>query len=136
MARTDEHVDHRKLAFKALIRVAPLSDARSDQRRLDLLRTTLAMCEDDAERKLVLQRAASIRILEAVHFIAPYLKQSPFAEQACESIVELAHHRSLREPNKAEFDLLLDEVIATSKDATTIDRAQRYKKGQTWVRPK
>jgi hypothetical protein len=51
-------------------------------------------------------------------------------------VVELAHHRGLREPNKAEFDQALDKVIQTSQDATVVDRAQRYKKGQTWVRPK
>jgi len=50
-------------------------------------------------------------------------------------VVELAHHRDLREPNKAEFDRALDKVIQTSKDATVVDRANRYKKGQTWARP-
>ena len=54
----------------------------------------------------------------------------------CETIVELAHHRGLREPNKAEFDPLLDRVMATSKDEVVVDRAQRYKKGETWNRPK
>ena len=44
--------------------------------------------------------------------------------------------RGLREPHKAEFDQALDKVIQTSQDATVVDRAQRYKKGQTWVRPK
>jgi hypothetical protein len=57
-------------------------------------------------------------------------------EHACETIVELAHHRGLREPNKPEFDRALDKVMATSKNATTVDRAKRYKNNQTWVRPK
>ena len=38
-----------------------------------------------------------------------------------------------REPNKAEFDRAPDRVIETSKDATVIDRAGYYKKGQTWA---
>ncbi len=59
-----------------------------------------------------------------------------YAQQACQSVVELAHHRELRDENKAEFDRALDKVIQASKDATVIDRANRYKKGQTWVRPK
>jgi len=136
LARTEEHAEHRKLALKALIRVAPLPDARSDERRLDLLRTTFVMCQDDAERNLVLQRAKSIRTMETLRFIAAYLDQPNFAQQACETVVELAHHRGLREPNKAEFDRVLDRVIEISQDTTVVDRAQRYKKGQTWVRPK
>jgi hypothetical protein len=51
-------------------------------------------------------------------------------------VVELAHYRDLRQPHKAEFEQALDHVIRISKDATVIDRANRYKKGQTWVRPK
>ena len=49
-------------------------------------------------------------------------------------MVELAHHRSLREPNKVEFDRALDRVIQVSKEATDIERAKRYKRGETWVR--
>ncbi len=94
------------------------------------------MCKADDQRKLMLKRASAIRSVETLHFILPYLDQPAFAEQACESIVELAHHRGLREPNKAEFHQALDRVIATSKDAVVIDRANRYKRDQTWVRPK
>jgi hypothetical protein len=65
-----------------------------------------------------------------------FVDQPTFSEQACLSIVELAHHRNLREPNKSEFHPALDKVISTSKNATTVDRAKRYKAGQTWVRPK
>jgi hypothetical protein len=54
---------------------------------------------------------------------------------ASESVVELAHHRNLRQPNKAEFDKALDKVIATSKDAVVVERANRYKRNQTWARP-
>lgn len=135
LARAEEHTEHRKLALKALIRIAPLDDGRSAQRRLDLVRTTFVMCQDDADRKLVLQRAKSIRTMATLRFVAAFLDDSKFAQQACETIVELAHHRGLREPNKAEFDRVLDRVIEISKDPTVVDRAQRYKKGQTWVRP-
>lgn len=136
IARTEEHAEHREMALKALIRVAPLPDARSDARRLDLVRTVLAMCQTDADRNLVLQRAKSIRTLETARFVATFLDQPKHAQQACETVVELAHHRGLREPNKVEFDRWLDRVIEISQDATIVDRAQRYKKDQTWVRPK
>ena len=52
------------------------------------------------------------------------------------SIVDLAHHRNLREPNEEEFHAALDQVIALSKDAVVVDRANRYKRDETWVRPK
>ncbi len=55
---------------------------------------------------------------------------------ACETIVELAHHRELREPNKSEFDPALDKVIKLSNDPVVVDRANRYKRGETWARPK
>jgi hypothetical protein len=42
----------------------------------------------------------------------------------------------VREPHKDEFHRALDQVIEISKDPVVVDRAQRYKKGQTWVRPK
>jgi HEAT repeat protein len=136
LARTEPHPAHRTMARKALIRIAPLSDARSDARRLDLLRTLYVMCENDGERNLILQRASGIRTIESLRFVASFLEQPKFAQQACESIVELAHHRGLREPNKAEFDQALDRVLEVSKDEVVLDRAQRYKQGQTWVRPK
>jgi hypothetical protein len=133
--QTDEHPGDRTAALRALIRVAPLPDGRSDAEKLELLKKALALCTRDTERNLALQRAAAIRAPETLRFLTPYLDQPAFAQQACLAVVELAHHRDLREPNKAEFDRALDKVLQTSKDVTVIDRAHRYKKGQTWARP-
>lgn len=131
----DPHPEHRTMTLRALIRIAPLRDARSDAQRLTLLQQALTLCARDAERNLVLQRARAIRTPETLRFVLPYTDQPAFAQQACETVVELAHDRQLRDANKAEFHSALDKVIATSKDATVIDRANRYKQGQTWVRP-
>ena len=136
LATSEEHDAHRALALRALIRVAPLADGRTDAEKLALLQQVMAMCTRDQERQLMLQRAAAIRSLEALRFVTPYLDQPTFAPQACEAIVELAHHRGLREPNKAEFDAVLDRVLEISKDPTVRDRATRYKNGQTWNRPR
>ncbi len=136
LAKTEKNLEHRKLVRRALIRVAPLPDGRSDQQRLELLQSVFTMCENDSERNLVLQRASGIRTIETLRFVTSYLTKPAFAQQACESVVELAHHRGLREPNKDEFDRVLDQVIKVSKDEVVIDRANRYKAGQTWVRPK
>ncbi len=136
LATTDAHPEHRALALRALIRIAPLPDARPEEQRLALLKQVMAMCATDDQRQQVLQRASAIRTLESLRFVAHYLDQPAFAQAACETVVELAHHRGLREPNKAEFDKALDKVLAIGKDATIRQRASRYKKGQTWVRPK
>jgi HEAT repeat protein len=135
LAQMDEHADHRSLARAALIRVAPLPDKRPPGDKLKLLQQVLAICQRDAEQDQALRRASAIRTVETLRFVIPYLDKPPHAQAACEAVVELAHHRGLREPNKAEFDRALDKVIATSKDAVVIERATRYKKGQTWTRP-
>jgi HEAT repeat protein len=134
-ARTEQRGEHRKMALRALIRIATLSDDRSDEHRLDVLRTCFAMADSDSERTLVLHRAQSVRTVESMRFVVPFMKDSTFAERACLTIVELAHHRSLREPHRPEFEQVLDQVIATSKDAVVVDRSQRYKRDETWVRP-
>lgn len=136
LAKSDKHVNHRRTARMALIRIAPLPDGRTDAEKLELLQTAMKMATSDAERNYALKRAAAIRLPETLRFILPYADQSQHAQQACQSIVELAHHRKLRDDNKTEFHAALDKVIATTKDAVVIDRANRYKKGQTWLRPK
>ena len=59
------------------------------------------------------------------------MDEPALAQQACASVVGLAHYRDLRIPNKAEFDPLLDKAIRISKDPKVIDQAQRYKQGRT-----
>jgi len=129
--KTDADAEHRIAALRALIRVAVLSDDRSEVERLDVLKKALGMATRDEERNLVLRRAGAIRTIETLRFVAPYLDRPEFAQAACATVVELARHRELREPNKAEFDKALDAVIRTSKDPAVHDRAERFRKGQT-----
>ena len=84
----------------------------------------------------MIERARAIRTIETLRFLLPFVENPVTSEKACGSIVELAHHRDLREPNKLEFDKALDIVLATSKNAESLERAKRYKIGQTWERPK
>ena len=134
LVKTDSHAGNRTKALRALIRIAPLPDGRTDLEKLELLKSALPLCARDEERKLVLQRASAVRLPETLRFLMPYVAQPAFAEQACLSIVELAHHRTLREPNQEEFHKALEKVKQTSSNATVIDRANRYQKGETWVR--
>ena len=135
LASRDQDQEIRRMALAALIRVAPLPDGRTPADRLQAVRTVMTLCATDKEKNALLKRTSAVRSVDALRFLLPYLDQPAHAEPACEAVVELAHHRGLREPNKSEFDQALDKVIQTSKDPTLIDRANRYKKGQTWVRP-
>jgi HEAT repeat protein len=131
LAETAPNADERLAAFRALIRVAALPDHRSEAERLDLLQKAMEMATREEERNLILKRAKAVRTVETLRFVFPYLSQPELAQEACATVVELAHHRKLRDSNKAEFDKALDAVIEICKDPSTVDRAKRYKKGQT-----
>jgi hypothetical protein len=136
LVRQDAHPDHQTAALRALIRIAPLPDGRTDAAKLELLQTAMGLCTRDEDRTYALQRAAAIRLVETLRWALTYLEQPAYAQQACETIVELAHHRGLREPHKEEFTAALNRVLETSEDEVVRDRAQRYLNNQTWVRPK
>jgi hypothetical protein len=123
----------KKMVVDALIRVAPLPDKRTEAERLAMLKRAMELSSSDEQRTLVLKRAAAVRSLETLRFVAPYMDQPKFVQMACLTVVELAHHKELRQPNKAEFDKALDKVLALSKDPEVILRANHYLKDETWV---
>lgn len=127
----------RDMLVAALIRIAPLPDNKLDDKgKLDLVQKTMALCRTDAERARLLERANAIRTIETFRFVVPYLDTPALAEPACRSVVELAHHRQLRDANKDEFMKALDRVIATTRNPELVERANRYKEGKTWERKK
>ena len=131
------NASERSLEFKAFVRIVSLrNDKRTDQERLTRLIQAMSLAKSPEEQALVLNRCRLSYSVDSMRYVLPYLDQPMFAAVACETIVELAHHREVREPNKSEFDEALDRVMQISKDAIVKDRAQRYKNGQTWVRPK
>ena len=121
----------------ALIRIAPLPDNKlNDKQKLELLQKTMTLCQRDEDRRRVLERANAIRTIETLRFVTPFLDDPNLAEPACLSVVELAHHRNLRDANKDEFTKALDKVQGTTKNEELRERADRYKQGQTWERKK
>ena len=127
----------KELLLGTLIRIAPLPDNKlKDAQKLELLEKTMALCEKNDDRAKVLERANAIRTIETFRFVVPYLDDPALAEPACRSVVELAHHQKLRDAHKAEFAKALDKVLGTTKDDELIQRATRYKAGQTWERKK
>ncbi|MCA9215649.1 MAG: HEAT repeat domain-containing protein [Planctomycetales bacterium] len=136
IAKQDKHKDHQRIARMALLRIAPLPDGRTDQEKLELLQKGMELAASTSEKTYALKRAAAIRLIETLRWVEPYLDDEHYSQQACATIVELAHHRQLRDDNKPEFHAALDRVIELSKDKVVVDRANRYKRGETWVRPK
>jgi HEAT repeat protein len=134
LIESEPRPEYRSMVLNALIRVAPLPDDRSSEARLELLQKAMKLCSKDSERNLILKRAPAIRSVEALRYVLGFFDKPALAVQAHEAVVELAHHRNLREPNKDEFSAALDKVLAASKDEIVLDRARRYKNGQTWVR--
>jgi HEAT repeat protein len=124
----------RDLAFRGYLRVSANRDGRPDKERLQLLKQGLKAAKSPAEVALVINRVRTAYDIDALRFVLPYVDQPEFAQMACETIVEIAHHREVRDPNKAEVDKMLDKVIATSKDPVVVERARRYKRGETWDR--
>lgn len=125
LAQTTTDETHRRWALRALIRVSVL-DGKPTSDKLATLRRALALARRDEDRRLVLERAASVRSVEALKFLTPYLSQPALAEQACKSIVELARHKEIHDPHKKEFAPVLRQVLATSHDKTTLEQARRY----------
>ena len=123
------------LLLGALIRIAPLpTNKLNDGQKLDLVKKTMQLCQTDEDRARLIERVNAIRTIDAFRFVLPYLDEPPLAEPACKSVVELAHHRQLRDANKDEFTKALDQVIATTKNQELIARASAYKDGKTWER--
>ncbi len=125
----------RSQAFQGYVKISATRDKRTDRQRLDRMKQAMKVAKTPEEQSLVINRCRTAYDVETLRFVLPYVDQPQFAQLACETIVELAHHREIRDPNKAEFDKALDKVIQISKDPVVIDRANRYKRGETWARP-
>ena len=130
---TDEE---RSRAFQGYVKVAAARDQRPDKERVNRMKQAMKAARTPEEKSLVIHRCRTAYDVDSMRLVLPFVDEAPFAQVACETIVEIAHHRDVRDPHKAEFDTVLDKVIKTSKDAVVIDRANRYKRGETWERPK
>jgi HEAT repeat protein len=124
----------RNEAFRGYVRVSATRDHRSDKDRLDRLKQAMQVAKTPEEISLVINRVRNAYEVDSLRFVLPYVDQPQFSQVACETIVEIAHHREVRDPNKAEVDKMLDQVIKISKDPVVVERANRYKRGETWDR--
>jgi len=132
LAKNHPDKGQRIAALRAVMRIAVLSDERTDEARLELLKKAMRLATRDEDRKLAIDRARAVRTLASLNFVMERLDESALTEAVCWTIVELAHHRELRNSDEARFHEALDKVLAVSKDPITRERATKYKKGETW----
>ncbi len=126
----------RRQAFAAFVKVSANRDNRNDKQRLDRMKQAMKEARNVEEKTAVINRTRTAYDVESMRFVRPFLDDPDLSQIACETIVELAHHRNVRNPHKDEFDAVLDKVIALAKNEEWIERANRYKRGETWERPK
>ena len=93
------------------------------------MQQAMAAAKTAEERALVVNRCRTSYSIESLRYVLPYLEQPEFVQLACETIVELAHHRELANPIQERIRSAVDKVIKLSKDAVVVDRANRYKTG-------
>jgi hypothetical protein len=126
LARTARENHQRIWALRAMIRVSALPGGLPDDRKLALLKQAMEMAARDDERSLALQRAGAIRTADSLQFAVSYLDHPSLSPDACRAIVELAHYKELRDPNREAFAAALKRVLALTSDQGLKDRAERY----------
>jgi len=126
LAQGTTNPEYRSWALGGLARAVTSKGTMPPARRLELLKLAMALADRDEDRRVVLERAALVHTVQSLRFTLPYLNQPALSEQACRTVVDLAHQRSLRLPNQKEFDPALEKVIKLSKEAGIVDRAKKY----------
>lgn len=129
LAKGDQEQGVRVAALRAYIRVVSLESERPDPKTLEMLQWAYGAAERPEEKILVADRVSTVRTMETLRWLVELLDDDVVAQAACRSIVDLAHHRDLRNPNRDEFVKALRRVIEVSKEAATISRAKGYIEG-------
>jgi hypothetical protein len=96
---------------------------------LAMLQRAMKVARSPEDKQWVLSRASTVRTLETLAWVAPFLDDAELSQAACQAIVELAHHRFLRHPNRDRFGPLLDKVARLSKDPAVAERAKKHRLG-------
>ena len=129
IARDDENRTFQRWALRAYVRVVSVKSDRPDAETLAMLQEAMRLAEHDDDRRLALERAANVRTMEAVRWIATHLDEPALAQAACRALVELAHHRFLRHPNMEQFRPILKRIVQIADDRAIAERAARYEQG-------
>jgi hypothetical protein len=87
----------------------------------------MKQADRNEDRRLILDRVREVHTFPAVRFAAGFLGEPKLASQACATIADLLHREEIRNPNRAEANKVLDQVIATSKDKSLVERVKSFK---------
>jgi HEAT repeat protein len=117
----------RRLAILALVRVNGVVTDYPAAERLATLKKAMSLAPAEAERRLVLEGIGFVRHIDSLRYAVPYLDDKDLVQSACKAVIELAHSRMLREPNKEEFNKALDRAIALCTDKGLVERAKGYR---------
>ncbi len=133
LAQGDMDPKERLQALRGVIRVNSLTNSlpgdKTNAERLAMLKQAMELATRDEERNQVLDGVSKIKEVESLRFALPYLDHQALAQRACRTVVELAHSKTLREPNRAEFHRALDRVLVICRDKDLVERAKKYKAG-------
>lgn len=129
LANEADSAEHRQWALRGYVRVVTLKSDRPEIETLAMLKKAMAAAKAPEDRQLILNRASNIRTIETVEWLAGYLDDPQVNQAACRALVELAHHRFLRQPNMNRFGPLLEKVKRTAKDPALVERAEKYRLG-------
>jgi hypothetical protein len=129
LAKGEQEQGVRIAALRAYIRVVSLASDRPDAKTLQMLQWAFAAAERPEEKILVADGISTVRTMETLRWLVTLLDDKEVAQVACRSIVDLAHHRRLRNPNSDEFVKALRRVIEVSQDAPTVTLAKGYIEG-------
>ncbi len=130
LAKGGDQPATRVSSLRAYIRVISLESDRPESETRKMLQAAYKLAERPEERVLAVKRISTVRDMETLRWLVSLLDaEAPVAQEACRSIVDLAHHRFLRNPNRDEFNNALNRVLETSKDPETVDRAKGYLEG-------
>jgi HEAT repeat protein len=129
LAESAENTARRTWALRAYVRVIALPTDRPPRKSLEMFQKAMELAERDEEKRLIVDRASTVRLVDTLRWVVPFLHDDALSQEACRTVVELAHHQGLREPNRAEFEPALKKVIQISDDNGLIDRAKRYLEG-------
>ena len=126
VATTSDNAAHSRRALRAYVRVITLKSDRGDAKTLALLQAAMKQAGQDADRSLVLERAATVRTMGAFRWAAEYLDDPALATAASQCVLDLAHHKFLRNPNKAEFTPVLKRIAEKGATEPMRNRAKQY----------
>jgi hypothetical protein len=121
--------DHRILALRAYVRVITTPAAVPDLRTLEALKKVMPMAGCDEDRRWILRRSTSVRSVETMRWLAPYLDNKALAGEASKAIVDLARRKELFTPNRDECLKILQKVVRTNGDRDAVERAKQIMQG-------